>query len=55
MSPGAPNLLYLAPSREAPVKMWDYTRMAKIRDAFALGRAGAKRYEEHVRQFVEQA
>jgi hypothetical protein len=55
MNPAAPNRLYLAPSREAPVKLWDYTSPAKIRAAFALGRADAKRYEDQARRFVERA
>ncbi len=54
-SPGAPNRLHLAPATEPPVKMWDYASPAKIRAAFALGRADAKRYENEVRRFVEHA
>lgn len=55
MHPAAPNRLYLAPSREVPVKMWDYTSPAKIWAAFDLGRADANRYEDQVRGFVERA
>jgi predicted acylesterase/phospholipase RssA len=51
--PADANRLYLAPAKDLPVAMWDYTRPEGLKAAYELGRAAGQRDADRIRAFLK--